>query len=57
MFSGVTLPFTASEMLTAVFDFIALLGPYILIGLAIAFTPRIVNVIKSAAAGRGGSRA
>jgi len=56
MFSGITLPFEGSEMLAAAFDFIGLLGPFILIGLAIALTPRIVSVIKNAV-GRGGSRA
>lgn len=56
MFSGITLPFEGSEMLSAAFDFIGLLGPFILIGLAIALTPRIINVIKGAI-GRGGRNA
>lgn len=56
MFDGVTLPFTGAEMLTAAFDFIKLLGPFVLIGLAIMLTPRIISVIKSAI-GKGGKTA
>lgn len=56
MFTGVTLPFTSAEMMTAAFEFIKLLGPFVLVGLAIALTPRIINVIKGAI-GRGGRNA
>lgn len=56
MFTGITLPFEASEMVGAAFDLIKLLGPFILVGLALALTPRIVNVIKGAI-GRGGRNA
>lgn len=48
MFTGVTLPFTAAELLGGAFDFIALLGPLIILGIAVMFTPRIVSVIKNA---------
>lgn len=56
MFTGVTLPFTATEMLTSAFEFIKLLGPFVLLGLAIMLTPRIISVIKSAV-GKGGRNA
>lgn len=53
MFAGVTIPFTAAEMLTAAFEFITLLGPYILVGLAIMLTPQIVAIIKGVMGRRG----
>lgn len=56
MFEGVTLPFTASELLGGTFDFIKLLGPLIILGIAVMFTPRIIQVIKGAI-GRGGKNA
>lgn len=53
MFTGVTLPFDVAELLTATMEFVGLLGPFILLGIAVMFTPRIINVIKGAI-GRGG---
>lgn len=53
MFSGVTLPFSASELLDGTFEFIGLLGPLIILGIAVAFTPRIISVIKNAITTRG----
>lgn len=54
MFDGVTLPFSASELLTGTFEFITILGPLIILGIAVMFTPRIVAVIKNAiGSGRG----
>lgn len=55
MFTGITLPFTASEMVSGAFELIGLLGPYIIIALAIMLAPRIISIIKGAI-GRGGSR-
>ena len=56
MFTGITLPFTAAEMLSAAFEFVTLLGPFVLVGLAIMLTPRIVSVIKGIM-GKGGRTA
>jgi len=53
-FSGVTLPFGAGELLDSTMGFIGVLGPFILLGLAVIFTPRIIQVIRNAAASRGG---
>lgn len=55
MFTGVTLPFDAAELLSSAMEFIGVLGPFILLGLAIALTPRIVTVIKGVI-GRGNGR-
>lgn len=56
MFDSVTLPFQASELLTSAMGFIGLLGPFVLLGIAIALTPRIIAVIRGAV-GRGGKNA
>ena len=53
MFDGVTLPFTAAELLGGTFEFITMLSPLIILGIAVMFTPKIINVIKGAM-GRGG---
>lgn len=53
MFDNVILPFTATELLENTMSFIKLLGPFVLLGIAVMFTPRIITVIKGAI-GRGG---
>lgn len=53
MFDGVKLPFSATDLLEGTFEFISILGPLIILGIAIAFTPRIVAVIKNAISSGG----
>lgn len=53
MFDGVTLPFTSAEVVGGAMDFMKLLGPYIMIGLALALAPRIINIVKGIFAPRG----
>lgn len=52
-FSGVSLPFGASDLLSSAMGLLGVLGPFVLLGLALAFTPKIISVIRSAAATRG----
>jgi len=53
-FTGIELPFGAGELLSSVFGFVGVLAPFILLGLAIVFTPRIVSVIRNSASSKGG---
>nr|WP_040402987.1 hypothetical protein [Alkalibacillus haloalkaliphilus] len=52
-FSGVSLPFDAGELLDAAMGLLGVVGPFVLLGLAIVFTPKIISLIRSAAATRG----
>lgn len=56
MFSGVTLPFTAGEVIEGAFELMKLFGPYIIIGLAIMLMPRFVTILKGIF-GKGGKTA
>lgn len=47
MFDTVTLPITISEMIETAFEYIGLFGPWILLGIAVAFAPQIVTFLKS----------
>jgi len=52
-FTGVTLPFSVSDLLGTAMDLLGLLGPFVLLGLAVMFTPKLIGVIRNAAASRG----
>lgn len=52
-FSGVSLPFGADDLLSSAMGLLGVLGPFVLLGLALVFTPKIISVIRSAAATRG----
>ncbi|MGG5253532.1 hypothetical protein ACQYAD_08555 [Neobacillus sp. SM06] len=52
-FTGVTLPFSASDLLSSAMGFLGVVGPFVLLGLAIVFVPKIISVIRSAAATKG----
>ena len=52
-FSGVTLPFTPADLLTSATGLLGVVGGFVLLGLAIIFVPKIIGVIRSAAATRG----
>ncbi|GIN62754.1 hypothetical protein J27TS8_27470 [Robertmurraya siralis] len=52
-FSGVSLPFDAGDLLSSAMGFLQVVGPFVLLGLAIIFVPKIIGVIRSAAATRG----
>lgn len=54
MFTGVTLPFTLTELITTAFELMTLFGPYILLGLGLILMPRFVAIFKGLY--RGGNR-
>ncbi|HHY72269.1 MAG TPA: hypothetical protein GX497_03410 [Bacillus bacterium] len=51
-FSGVTMPFSANDLLNSSMGLIGLVAAFVLLGIAIGFAPRIVNFIKGAILGR-----
>lgn len=55
-FSGVSLPFSVGDMLTGVTGLLGIVGPFVVIGIAVMFAPRIINLVKNAL-GKGGSKA
>ena len=52
-FSGISLPFTPADLLTSATGLLGVVGGFVLLGLAIIFVPKIIGVIRSAAATRG----
>lgn len=54
-FTGVTLPFTSTDLLTSAMGLVGLLGTFILLGIVIGFAPRLIAVIKGAV-GQGGRK-
>jgi hypothetical protein len=52
-FTGVTLPFDASDLLTSSMGLVGVVGGFVLLGLAVVFVPKIISVIRSAAATKG----
>ena len=56
-FSGVTLPFSAGDLLQAGVQLLGVVGPFVLLGLAIVFTPKLISLIRAAAASRNGRNA
>ncbi|EEL73251.1 hypothetical protein bcere0027_54750 [Bacillus cereus AH676] len=53
-FTGVKLPFGPADLLTSSMSLVGILGGFILLGLAIAFVPKLISIIRSAAASRNG---
>jgi len=51
--SGVTLPFTVGDMLTAGMALLGVVGTFILIGLAFRFVPKMISLIMSSFGGKG----
>lgn len=54
-FSGVTLPFNATDLLTSSMGILGLLASFVLLGLAFAFVPKIMSAIRAAAASKSKS--
>lgn len=48
-FSGVSLPFDAGDLLSSAMGLLGVLGPFVLLGLAVTFVPKIIGVIRNAA--------
>ncbi|MBU8905573.1 hypothetical protein KH400_03065 [Desertibacillus haloalkaliphilus] len=55
-FSGVTLPFDAADLLTSAVELLGVVGPFVLLGLAVVFTPKIIGLIRNAAGSGGRTR-
>lgn len=53
MFDGLTMPFTVAEVMDGAFSLLKVIGPFIAITIALSFVPRIVSVLRGAAAGGG----
>lgn len=45
--SGLTLPFTVSDLIGSVNSLVSWVGPFVLLALAIGFAPKIIGFIKS----------
>lgn len=48
MFSGVSLPFTSTEVLTESMGLIGVISSLIILAIALALTPQIISIIKGA---------
>lgn len=55
-FTGVTLPFGVGDLLTAAMDLLGLFGPFILLGLAVIFTPKLFGLFRRATGAGGGKQ-
>lgn len=53
-FTGVTLPFAVADLLAAAMGLLKVLGPFVLLGLAVMFVPKLIAVIRTAAATKNG---
>lgn len=57
-FSGIALPFSASDLLSAGVSLLSVVGPYVLLGMAFLIVPLLVGLVVRAfkmAASRGKS--
>lgn len=50
--SSITLPFSATDLLGTAMSLVTLLGPFILLGVALSFAPRIVSFFKNGLSAR-----
>lgn len=55
--SGITLPFTAGDLLSAGVALLAVVGAFVLLGLAFRVVPKLVSLIVNAFTAGGGRRA
>lgn len=56
-FSGITLPFAASDLLSAGVALLGVVGAFVLLGLAFRVVPKLVGIIVTAFSAGGGRRA
>ncbi|OIJ22031.1 hypothetical protein BKP45_04965 [Anaerobacillus alkalidiazotrophicus] len=47
-FSGISLPFGAGELLSGAIDLLNVVGPFVLLALAIYFAPRLFSLVYDA---------
>lgn len=50
--SGISLPFTVNDLIGSAVSILGWVGPFILLGAALAFAPRIVGFFKKALGGK-----
>jgi len=55
--AGITLPFTAGDLLTAGVSLLAVVGAFVLLGLAFRVVPKLISLIVNAFTAGGGRRA
>jgi hypothetical protein len=55
-FTGVTLPFTVTDLVSSGNALLALVGTFVLLGLAFRFVPKLIALIGQAFKGGSGSR-
>lgn len=48
-FSGISLPFTAADLLTSATGLLTVVGPFVLLGLAFVVAPYLINLVKGSA--------
>lgn len=53
-FTGITLPFTAGDLLSSAVGLMGVFGGFILLGLAVYFAPKLFGLIFSATKSSGG---
>jgi hypothetical protein len=51
-FTGVTLPFEVGDLITSAMALAKTFAPYLLLAIAIGYTPKIFNIAKTALAAR-----
>lgn len=56
-FAGITLPFSAGDLLTAGVALLGVVGTFVLLGLAFRVVPKLVSLIVGAFTAGGGKRA
>lgn len=55
--TGITLPFEASDLLTAGVALLGVVGAFVLLGLAFRVVPKLISLIVNAFTAGGGRRA
>ncbi|ETT86136.1 hypothetical protein COL26_00515 [Bacillus thuringiensis] len=53
-FSAIKLPFGPTDLLSSGVSLLGVLGGFVLLGLAIAFVPKLIGIIRVAAQSRNG---
>jgi len=51
--TGISLPFNAGDLLTSGVQLLTVVGPFVLLGLAFVFAPKIIHFIKHSAFSHG----
>jgi hypothetical protein len=52
-FTGVSLPFNVTDLLTSSMGLLGIVGSFVLLALAIAYVPKLIGVIRASANTKG----